>query len=371
VRISATQSVRLLLVITVFVITAPIFAQGRSTANTYHVQTTGDLTLTLPIPEHTPRIIFRDADFKWQSLEVQMADGKMQLYLDVTRLGNGRTILGINVPEHVNLEDREPPQVLRFIVDDKDYGPVRNVSLGGVEASPRRLSIEVADQMNWLRSGTLRVTINGRSYRLRDSGIEFERFGPKRGVISVALDELITETRDNNSVQVSIDDYGLTDKPLQCTLSFAFPLQYQMDDGTLLSVDTVTSDAGWERWWVVVDGKAMDAGATSTAGKTWMSESSEQPHWIKMTFPQARTVNGIKLWWAYFEAFRTSSAYEIQSWDGERWVTQVKVDGQSDRQCSEHTFAPVSTTAVRVWQPPMSGHPERAPLMWLAEFEVF
>ena len=78
----------------------------------------------------------------------------------------------------------------------------------------------------------------------------------------------------------------------------------------------------------------------------------------------------MKLSWAYWEVFRTSVAYDIQIWSGRRWVTNLKVRNQTERQTSVHTFKPVRTERIRIWQPSLSGHAGRKYLMWLAEVKV-
>jgi hypothetical protein len=65
-------------------------------------------------------------------------------------------------------------------------------------------------------------------------------------------------------------------------------------------------------------------------------------------------------------------AYDVQTWDGQKWVTQLEVPDQKEIQTSRHEFErPVETNAIRVWQPSMSGHPGRADYMWISELEAF
>jgi hypothetical protein len=191
-------------------------------------------------------------------------------------------------------------------------------------------------------------------------------------LIEIDLSELTTVGALESTVSVTIADYAVDNDPLTTHLSYRHATPHRLDDGTLLSVDTVTSAGGWEQWWVIVDGEKMDAGSGSTAGKTWLSEPSAAPHWVKMQFPEKRAISAVEISWAYYETYRTSVAYLVQTWDGSNWVTQVDVEEQKERQTSRHEFdAPVETTAVRVWQPSMSGHPGRAEYMWISEFEVF
>ena len=143
-----------------------------------------------------------------------------------------------------------------------------------------------------------------------------------------------------------------------------------MDDGTVVSVDSLTSADGWADWSVLVDGEVMSDSDTTTAGVTWLSDNREDEHWLRFDFPEPRTVDGIDLWWPWYQTWRTSRDYEVQTWDGTQWVTQVQVNEQEETAHSEHRFAPVTTTRVRVLQAPMGGQAERQDLMWLADAQV-
>ncbi len=365
-----TISLMLALIAVVALATCSAWAGRAPKTAAYRLQTTGNVQLSLPpIPDLT-QVLYRDASGKWSSLPVDISGDTLHLQIDVAKIKNGRTMIVLNVPEGVNMDDQEPPRVVRFEIDGKDHGTVQTIALGGIEMAPRNITIEVEDDLNRLQTRSLLVTVNGRRYTLRDAGVSFERLSPEHGIIAVDVAKLLDSMSSDNTVTVRIDDYALDEDALNCSLSFRYTPPYKLEDGSLLAVDTVTSSSGWAQWWVLVDGVKMDTSFGTTAGNTWLSEQSAQPHWIRLEFPEARKVSGVALWWAYYQCYRTSVAYEVQTWDGEEWVTQVKVKDQSEMQCSKHTFDPVTTTAVRVWQPSMSGHPGRADYMWVSEIEV-
>jgi hypothetical protein len=216
----------------------------------------------------------------------------------------------------------------------------------------------------------LAVVVNGTSHDQSHNAVRLTMHGPKKATVHIQLADLLKDSRESNSVTVSIADAAFDSGMLRCSLSFRQAPSRRLDDGCILSVDTVTPKPDWSEWWVVCNGVKMDSSFTTTRGHTWLSEASTQPHWLRIDFPEPRTMKGVAIWWAYWQCFRTSRAYEIQTWDGQRWVTQGTYTHDRDEQCSRHEFAPVVTSRVRFWQPANSGHPQSTGEVWLSEFEV-
>ncbi len=358
----------LILVVSAVAATSP--AHAARGAEVFSLDTTHNVDLYIPGKSDTRHVLYRDAKGNWRVLPVETTDGMVHLKIDVANLNEGRTLLVLDPPAGVNMDDREPPAVVRITIDGHIYAGANSVALGGVEAAPRRVAIEVEDELSSLRTRSLRVSVNGRRCTLRDVGVELERISPRRAVIVLDISKLLASLSSDNMIAVSIDDYAIDERALNCSISFRHTPPYDLPDGTRLSVDTVTIKPGWEAWWVVADGERMDSSYPSTAGHTWRSLASPEPHWIKMEFPKPREVSGLALWWAYWKVFHPSVAYKVQTWDGHQWVTQVQVENQTTKQCSKHVFEPVVTKAIRVWQPPMSGHPREQGTMWISELEV-
>lgn len=337
----------------------------------YVVQSTGPVSLTIPVQAATKAAWVRAAGGNWQPLAAKVRDGAVELRLEAEHLHSGATILVLDPPPWLNLDDSEPPGVLRFEVDGQEMQGPAEVSLGWVEEAPKQILLEVEDALNPLDLGSICVTFGGQVYRPGETGVRFAAEGQKRGAVKVNVRALLRATEtEAGSMTLTIDDYALDYERLVRSVSWQIVPSTELDDGTILSVESVTDASGWQDWSVVSDAEVMEQGDPTTAGVTWLSQQHPREHWIKWKFPEPRKVNGVDLWWAYYQCYRTSVAYQVQTWDGERWVTQVAVKGQAETQHSSHQFDAVETTAVRVFQPPMSGHPGRADYMWLAEATV-
>lgn len=340
----------------------------------YRVEATADVEVTCPLPSRAaPRALYRSAAGRWEPVPHELAGDALRVRLRAADLRGGRTTLALDVPPGVDLEDTEPPAAVACVVDGVDAGTASAVDLGGVETAPRGLALSVRDERNALVPESLAVSVNGVRLATAAAGVSLTTLADdaRQGTISADLTGLGPWTAPRNTVAISLRDRGLDTPPLAWTLTFRCAPVHRLADGTALAVDSVTTAAGWESWWVVADGKPMAAGDGTTAGRTWLSEETDTPHWLRLSFAAPRTVSGVALWWAFYGCFRTSTAYLVQTWDGAGWVTQQSVQGQAETQCSRHAFGPVTTTQVRIWQPAGAGHPERAGYLWLSEVEAF
>jgi len=336
----------------------------------YRLQTMGRLRVSLPVEPGAGKAMYRDAQGKWRAVADPVEDGLLEFELDVGDLDRGRTTLVLGAPESVNLDDQTPPQVVRFEVDGVPQGAGSTVELGGVERAPQRVLIEVADDLNDLKTDSLSVNVNGAPFGAGAPGVEVKSANARRCTVDLDLTRLLKTARRENTVSVRIDDRAVDDRALVCTLSFGCVKPHTLQDGTVASIDSLDGNPGWADWTVMFDGVKMDSSQGTTAGYTWLSAATAFPHWVRLEFAKPKTVKGVAVWWAYWKGYRTSAAYKVQTWNGREWVTQVETKDQKPVQASRHTFAPVLTKAVRVWQPSMSGHPAESQYMWVSEVEV-
>ncbi|MCL4493056.1 MAG: discoidin domain-containing protein [Nitrospirae bacterium] len=117
----------------------------------------------------------------------------------------------------------------------------------------------------------------------------------------------------------------------------------------------------------------MDAyGGTAT---TWASAaSSTDPHWIVIDFGQSKTVDRVKIHWAwnaYQSLLMTSTQYKIQYWDGTDYVDAATVNNSGSSTITETTFSPVTTSRIRIYQPANMGPATYPTVIWLTELEIY
>lgn len=336
----------------------------------YSLRMMGSLRLSVPVTEDGAQVRYRDARNRWVALPGTIRDGVATVDLSPAAVPEGRTLLLVGVPANLNLDDSTPPRVSSITIDGEDYGPRERLDLGGVDALPRRITIELADDQSALRRSTLRVAANGRPLARHDAGLKYAALGSRRARVDLDVPALLGEGTRHNTITLSIDDYALDDNSLDLLISFTQEQPYTLPDGTIARVDSVTGSGGWEQWWVIFDGHRMDGSGGTTAGKTWLSEANRLPHWLRLDFPQPRTVSRVAIAWGYWESFRTSQHYQVQALIEGRWVTVVDALGATPTQESTHVFTPVTTSAVRLWQPAMMGAPAEPQYIWLSEFEA-
>jgi len=346
-------------------------AAEQASVKTFHVEMMAPVDITLPIQGSGGQVRYRNSEGRWRPVPTTVDHGVLHLHLDLPDIRDGHTTLLLGAPAGVDLDDCSPPRVVRFDVDQVSYGPVTAVSLGGVARAPANVTIEVRDDLNPLALESLSVVVNGREIGAdRDSGVVLTSKGPRHAAIVVGLAGLLHELQAENTLTVTVDDCAIDDEKLTCSLSFGHVTPRTLQDDREVSVDSVVPDPGWREWWVIFDGERMDSSFSTTAGHTWLSAGNTMPHWVCVEFPAKRRITGVAVCWAYWQGFRSSASYRVETWDGQRWVEKLEVRDQETTDASRHVFAPVTSTAVRVWQFPMGGHPEEPQYMWISELEV-
>lgn len=367
-RISARLPIVTLVAALVF--SAHVYAQRP--VKQWSIQGTAPVKVTLPATDAPRSAWTRAADGSWSELSPMTTDGRVEIELTAEHLSGGSALVVLDPPEWLSLEDSGPPAVRRFAIDGRDVSDQETVDLGWLGEMPQTIVLEVRDADNPLDRDSIVVRSPMGLLSPRNEGVSFEPDGVRAGTLTARPQEIPgMDTATRGSVELVVDDFAIDDRQTRRSVSWSLSPRFKLDDGTLLLVDSITSSGGWADWSVVADDVIMAETDTTTAGKTWLSDNSEGEHWIRWRFPEERRVAGVRLAWPWYQTWRTSRNYDVQTWNGERWVTQVEVRDQTERQISEHLFEePVSATGVRVLQQPMGGQIERQDLMWLAEANV-
>ncbi len=336
----------------------------------YLVQSVGPVQVTLGAPEAVKCTSVGSVTGGWRQVSDAWADGRLSISLTGEDLRSGAAVIVLDPPEWLDMTDNEPPVVQRLAVDGVTYD-VPQVSLGWLPAPPVKITMEVRDKRNRLDQGSVLVQWQNRQLRPGDAGVSVTSKGPRHARIEfIPAQAGLSDEGGSASVILSVDDTALDLVQARREVTWSLSPAITLDDGTRVTVDSSSEDEGWRDWQVIFDGSPMRDDETTTRDRTWLSADHETEHWIRFDFPEPRAVDGIDLYWAYYQVWRTSVAYDVQTWDGEAWVTQVPVRDQAEAGKSEHRFAPTKTTALRVLQPALSGHPGRAGYLWLSEVEL-
>lgn len=104
----------------------------------------------------------------------------------------------------------------------------------------------------------------------------------------------------------------------------------------------------------------------------WAAAESPGPHWAQFTWPGPQRVGRVVIYWnVEDERVWTSQQVQVQVKEGEAWRTVAEVKPAAVEPVSVASFAPVSTSAVRLWQPQGQGPATRPHIMWLREVAVY
>lgn len=134
-----------------------------------------------------------------------------------------------------------------------------------------------------------------------------------------------------------------------------------------LSVDS-TKDANTKD-------RAVD-GNHSTSSSRWLSAEAAGAHWFQLDWPSARTINRVKVWSGSPPTAGWQIAdFELQRWTGSAWATVASVTNNPHDAavgaCNDLSFAPISTTKLRLYITNPCVNPASDPLARLVELEVF
>lgn len=104
---------------------------------------------------------FRTADGKWQPLKTTTEAGGLRFSLSPETIGGSSTLLIINKPAWMVLEDDQAPQVVKVLLDGQEQA-ADALNLGRVSRGPAELAVAIRDEKNPLDIEHLSVRLNGK-----------------------------------------------------------------------------------------------------------------------------------------------------------------------------------------------------------------
>ncbi len=336
----------------------------------YQVRATAPITLTVPARPEGEGHFVRVAGKKWVRVQGERQGNTLRFRLDPARWPGGETLLVVGKQPGTVLDDEQAPRVTNLVIDGVRSADGSEVDLDWRVAPPKKVSWRFADRSRLDLDG-LRVTVNGRTLSLKDRGITATPSADgKAATVSVFLSwtpgyRPETETR----LTLSLPDTAPVRNTVERKLHFR--LLTPPADGKRVEARVDSNFAGYSAA-PLIDGEVMEPKpGVSTVGVTWASAETRAPHWAALVFDQPRTLREIELFWAYYdEQYWTAARYQVQVWDGERWMPVTTADGVKPAKSTVHRFTPVKTAAIRVWMPVSGGHPARPDLLWLTEMRV-
>lgn len=317
------------------------------------------------------QVYYRAADGTWRPLAAHRdgARGTVTFTLDPTQLRGGATMVLLEPPRGILLDDEQPPLLTGLKVDGRPLKDSPVVDLDWLEQAPRTLLLAFTDRANPLDAASLDVRLNGRQLPAGQARLEYTDPAHHSARLLLPLAALLAGRSELlTTVEVRLADLS----PQRNTIvrQISYRCLGPVSASPALFADTCCS--GYENLGVLLDGKVMTPGET-TFGCTWASVEEPGDHWLVLAWPQdqPRTLRGVQISWANYQAtFWTARKLLVQTWQSGRWVTQKTAEDLPATAASTVEFAPVKTTRLRLLQPDGKGHASRPNIMWLTEVKV-
>ncbi len=328
----------------------------------YEVRATSSVRLRLPVSSTTGRVLFLDAADTWQRARTEQDGGARTIHLEAAEMKAGRTLLLIDPPEGLDLNDREAPVLKDLAVDGTFHAPADLVDLGILGVPPRRIGAAFVDRGCFVSPASITALLDGR--KLAPDRVQTVadgrvatctarlpelNFGPHEVLIRVADSAPFRNTREVRILFTFTDTRDVARAAL----------------GARVRVDSSYPDYGPAP---LIDGD-QDQGTTSgSPSVTWASAETPSEHWIEIQLPEPEEIDSVALYWAYR---KPSSKTEVQILEDDKWATLASAERQAAEQTSTVIrFAPVRTDRIRILQPPGRGREDRPDLMWVSEVAV-
>jgi len=173
----------------------------------------------------------------------------------------------------------------------------------------------------------------------------------------------LANVRNNSPIPILVDDIVITMSDVPFALNWALA-----DNGGEPSADSLYPQYRLEP---LNDGLQMHVGDNFVRRAT-VTEESDEPHWVQVSFPGERPVSRAVVYWAgEDDAAYSARRFEVHALVGDQWLPVAEVDEPDPVFVSMVGFDEVQATAVRIGQPSGGGSAQRPDLMWVSEVEAY
>jgi hypothetical protein len=311
-------------------------------------------------------VYFKAANGQWLPLPATSESGTVSFTLDPSQIKSGSTMIILDLPQGIKLDDERPPVMTGLKLDGRPLKDNAVIDLDWLPAPPQTLLIAMADGENPLDADSLVVKVNDTVLTREQAQLRADSTG-RNGRLELSIGDLLArQGRFANRIEWRIADQSPQRNVTSRALTYRC-LGEVKDSPTLL---VESSYAGYEKLEVLTDGKMMAPGET-TYGSTWASEEVPGDHWVVIAWPQAQELKGIEVFWANFQGvFHAPQELLVQTWDGTKWNTLTSLHEVPATRSTTISFPPLKSTRVRLLQPSGMGHIVRPNIMWITEIKV-
>ena len=141
--------------------TSALLAATETKLQRLMIQTGGALTVTMPTDVAPQRSVYQANRGEWRPLEVQFAGGRVTFRVpaDVA----GQTVVLLNVPEWLVLDDDKPPVVTAITVEGEEVevAPDIDIDLGHWPNAPQKITAMFRDAANPIDLDGVTIALDG------------------------------------------------------------------------------------------------------------------------------------------------------------------------------------------------------------------
>ena len=107
-------------------------------------------------------------------------------------------------------------------------------------------------------------------------------------------------------------------------------------------------------------------------GTGWSSSDAAVQHWVECLFGAPRRVGEVALCWPEYDLnYRSSRYLRLDRLTDEAWVPIESIEIDPEGPFTKHSFPPIETGGIRIFQEVGGGHPLHPNRLWLNQVEVF
>ncbi|MBU0606944.1 MAG: hypothetical protein KKI08_03620 [Armatimonadetes bacterium] len=182
---------------------------------------------------------YKTTDGTWKPLKATTAGAITKFSLAPEDIGGGSTLIVVNKPKWMVLDDTTPPAVVKILLDGQERA-AEDLDLGAVTAAPGELAFAIKDDKNPLDGDEVRVTLDGQP--LPAAQVAIVKLTPDGKSLRIAAKVgTVAEARHVLSVLVS----DMAPERNSTTLTLKFSTAPLLANGSFEQVDNQGNPVGW------------------------------------------------------------------------------------------------------------------------------